>query len=134
MAYVWRGTKDGLDPKFVADLEALLDKLPETWYILQGYRSIEESNALYAAYMAGKGPRAAPGGKSAHNFGLAVDVVLDADSEKPGLQPSWDNHMPAWLALKDRVEAHPRLHSGAAFNDWPHIERRDWQEHKGWNR
>lgn len=42
----------------------------------------------------------APAGMSMHNYGLAVDVVFDADAVKPGWQWSWDNKHP-WRKLAD---------------------------------
>jgi hypothetical protein len=41
-----------------------------------GFRSWAESDALHALWKAGKGGRAAPGGDSSHNFGLAGDEAL----------------------------------------------------------
>lgn len=37
------------------------------------YRSLEDQSALYQKFLSG-GPRAAPPGQSAHNYGLAVDI------------------------------------------------------------
>lgn len=36
----------------------------------------------------------APEGMSWHNYGLAVDIVFDADPVKPGLQASWEAKFP----------------------------------------
>ena len=133
MAVHWRKIElKLLHPQFLQDIERLLGESQYEWYITEGYRSIERSNELYAAYKAGTGPRAAPGGKSAHNFGLAVDVALDSDLRTPGLQPSWDSRMDGWLWLRGAVNAHPRLRGGWWFNDWPHIERYKWELHKNW--
>jgi hypothetical protein len=118
-----------LQPHFRADVEAFLAESPHTWYVTEGFRSIERSDQLYALYKAGKGPRAAPGGKSAHNFGLAIDVALDND-DRPGLQPTWDVRMAGWAWLKARSVPHPRLKNGWSFSDWPHIERYKWQRFK----
>jgi len=122
---VWRANPLGVDRAFREDVEQLLQPSPHTWYILSGARSLTEQAALWAAYQAG-GPRAAPPGQSAHNFGLAVDVVADIEPA-PGLQPSWDIRKPAWIWLAAAVDAHPRLHHGRHFGDWPHIERVNWK-------
>src|SRR6478735_471767 len=43
----------------------------------EGYRDPARSTQLYNAWVAGGkvGPRAAPGGRSAHNYGMAVDFA-----------------------------------------------------------
>ena len=122
----WRCSPASLDQKFLEDVASMLGNSPYSWYVVSGYRSIPEQIELYKKYKAG-GPRAAPPGKSAHNFGLAIDVVLDMDGAKPGLQPSWDTKLPGWLWLKAKCAAHPRLKSGWSFNDWPHIEAYKWR-------
>jgi len=43
--------------------------------ITSGYRSLAKQRKLYAAYKRG-GPLAAAPGRSAHNFGLAVDIAI----------------------------------------------------------
>ena len=78
-----------------------------------------------------RGPKAAPGGKSAHNYGLAIDVALDGDP-KPGLQMLWNTGSAGWRWLKTSTVPHPRLKNGWSFGDWPHIERYKWQRYKGW--
>jgi peptidoglycan LD-endopeptidase CwlK len=127
-------------PEFKEDVERLLGNSPYEWYVTEAFRSLERSDELYAAYKSfldGKGPpapRAAPAGRSAHNFGLAIDVALDSDSARPGLQADWmPNEGDGWYWLRDTVKTHPRLHSGASFNDWPHIERFQWEKFKHWH-
>jgi hypothetical protein len=120
-----------LEPQFKADVEKLLSESPYHWYVTFGYRSNELQKVLYDKYLAG-GPKAAPPGSSAHNYGLAVDVVLDIDAEKPGLQPSWNTKLAGWLWLFAKVKLHPRLKSGVSFGDGGHIERYKWQKHKDW--
>lgn len=124
-------------PSFKEDVERVLTNSEFSWYVTEGYRSIERSNQLYQAYVNGTGPRAAPGGKSAHNYGLAIDVALDSDLHIPGLQPDWtpstdDGKADGWLWLRGVVNAHPRLRGGWWYHDWPHIERYKWQEFKNW--
>lgn len=138
-----------LEPKFLNDLHDLLAPAPYDYYVSCGYRSIEESNRLYDEYVNGvvlgrtadgtiirgvKGPRAAPGGKSPHNYGLAIDVSLDGDKDKPGLQPTWNTKLAGWTWLKTAVFKHPRLHSLWNIGDWPHIERLNWRDYVAWKR
>jgi D-alanyl-D-alanine carboxypeptidase-like protein len=126
-------------PSFKEDVELLLSDSPFEWHVTEGFRSMERSNALYAAYDAfktGRGPpapRAAPGGRSAHNFGLAVDVALSAHLGTPGSSFDWTpNPGDGWYWLRDAVKAHPRLTSGYSYDDWPHIERFKWENFKYW--
>jgi hypothetical protein len=60
---------------------------------------------------------------SPHEFGLAIDVVLDADPTAPKFVPNYNIADPRWLALFTAVWKSPRLHSGRSFNDADHIER-----------
>lgn len=116
----------GLHSGFREVAEAVLQASPHHWYVTHAHRSLAEQGELYRKYLAG-GPRAAPPGRSAHNFGLAIDVVLDADPEKPGLQPTWNTKLAGWIWLKTTLTNHPLLKSGWTFSDWPHIEHRDWK-------
>jgi len=127
MSVVWRANKDLLDPLFADDVEEFLADSPYAWYVLSGYRSNEEQKILWEAYQKG-GPRAAPPGRSAHNHKLAVDVVLDADAAMPGLQPSWNTKLPAWLWLKAASIPHPRIRGGWRFGDWPHLQSTLWKD------
>jgi hypothetical protein len=134
-----------LDPVF---RERVLDVIVPSkygWAIVSGYRSIAEQKVLYTKYQrwlkelrqaeqenrppneglrAGK---AAPPGKSAHNFRKAIDVVLDRDDNKPGLQPTWDITLPGWLWLRTTIGMTKGLKSGWTFRDWPHIEDVSWK-------
>jgi len=127
MAIIWRCDKGLLRPTFSDDVEKLFKGSKYTFYALSGTRSMEEQKVLWEIYQAG-GPKAAPPGKSAHNYGLAVDVVLDV-SDAPGLQPSWDTKLAGWLWLKQACFKHPRLQSGWSFGDWPHIQQYKWRQY-----
>jgi len=120
-----------LEPVFRRDVEALLLGSPYTWLVTSGYRGLAEQAELWRIYRAG-GPKAAPAGKSAHNYGLAIDVVPDGDTGRPGIQPDWSGSSHAWKWLGDAVDAHPRLRHGRHFGDSPHIERLGWTQYKGW--
>lgn len=131
----WRKVdKSLIEPQFVKDIDDLFGPSEWPWAITEGFRSIERSNTLHAAFKAGTGPRAAPGGSSAHNFGLAVDVVFDGDSVKSGFQIDWNTSHRAWQWMVEKIKAHPRLSSGYKYHDWPHIERFQWRKYKNWSK
>jgi hypothetical protein len=151
---VWgRVDKTLLEAEFLRDVCELLDKSPFTYKVTEGYRSLERSNKLYDEYLHGVvlyeadgttpqrnangtvkrgklGAKAAPGGKSAHNFGLAIDVVVIGADGKA----DWTGKTAAWLWLWAKCKAHPRLKSGATFGDGPHIEKHDWKDYVGWRK
>lgn len=128
MSVVWKVSREHLDPTFASDVDKMLAASPFSWLVMSGYRSLEEQTQLWNTHLAG-GPLAAPPGKSAHNFGLAVDVAFDADASKPGFQLIWNTKAAGWLWLKYACWKHPRLHSGASFGDWPHIQSTSWGKH-----
>lgn len=116
-----------LDPAFRQDVEAFLNDSPYTWGVCYAFRSLDLQADLHRKYLAG-GPRAAPPGRSAHNFGLAVDVVLDGDPQKPGIQMDWVTTHAGWLWLKAKSIAHPRLRTGWKYADFGHIEAVGWEK------
>ncbi len=70
--------------KFITESENTFDI---TLRIIQGLRTIEEQDALYAIGRNKPGKRVtnAKGGSSYHNYGLAIDLV-----EMKGGQPNWN--------------------------------------------
>ena len=128
-----------VDANVLDDVENLLNALPDTWWITAGWRDGAVEAAGYAAYKADPdhAPEYTNPGNSAHvgaNFpdgcARAVDVTLVRDGADV-----WDFTDPSWLAMRDAVRAHPRLHPGADFQppskpDWPHIEKLHWQQDK----
>lgn len=110
---------DQLYPPFLErllELKARCRALGSPYLCTFGYRSIVESDALYEIYRHG-GPRAAPGGFSSHNFGLASDECLIL-TETPKRVCSWE--------LKDLQTLGEEavklgLHWGAGYGDSPHI-------------
>ena len=139
MPFVWRDLRERtkLHQPFVEALDELGLTLKSTFYITEGYRTPERSDMLYANYKnwldGGKkgtpAPKAAPAGLSAHNWGLAIDVALDGDDKKSGLQMLWDINSFGWLELKAKVVLNSKLVGGFTFGDTDHIEFKGW---KGW--
>jgi hypothetical protein len=134
MALLWRAADPALlNQTFRLAVEALLHQSPYLWVIDRGYASLDAQNVLYQRYVAfreGRGPfagKAAPPGRSAHNFGLAVDVILDTDVIRPGVQPSWNTDLPAWRWLRTACQTNRVVENGWWFGDWPHLQRRDWK-------
>jgi peptidoglycan LD-endopeptidase CwlK len=123
-----------LDLEFYTDVFHLLDKLPDLWVVTEGYRTMERSNILYIDYKLHGGVKAAPGGLSPHNYGLAIDVSLDGDPVKKGVQVVWNIKDKRWLRLANAVWKHPRLRSGKWFDDWPHIEKLKWKDYVAWGK
>lgn len=120
-------TRVNLDLLYPAFLERVMVLLAncnargKRYVITEGHRTYARSNDLARAYEAG-GPRAAAGGKSNHNFGLAIDVVLDVDVDKPGVQLSknpWGSG--DYVVLTEEAKK-LGLKCGADYKDWPHIE------------
>lgn len=104
--------------------------------IVQGLRTIEEQNALYAQGRTTPGKKVtnAKGGSSYHNYGLAVDFALLYDKDKNGTFEalSWDtaadmdkNGVIDWQAV---VNSFIKLGyewggSWRTFKDLPHIQK-----------
>jgi len=115
-ALVKRINCDYLNPDF---LERLLNLLASASYEYRnyvcyfGYRSYKEQRMLYQAHQFG-GPRAAPPGLSAHNYGFAVDVFY----QTAGGKASWDEAF--YMPLKELCADH-KLAWGGDFKDWGHI-------------
>jgi hypothetical protein len=160
MPLVWRSVDPAkLHPAFRAAVEAacatVAARLVATW----GLRTDDEQNATV-----GKGrtvgelramglseadakrfakpsePRVsnAKAGQSAHNWGCAIDVVVDANPLTEKVEADWTptrdtdaatagDQPDGWYQLRAAIAADPRLKSGAEWNDWPHIEWRDWR-------
>jgi hypothetical protein len=129
----WKADVDrNLEPRFLRDIEQLLGvSSPFEWKVTFGRRSMEDQDELYQIFRAG-GPRAAPAGRSPHNYGLAIDVVLDGVAG-PGESLTWDTKRAGWVWLFGALEHHPRLHSGVSFGDGGHIEKATWIDYKEWN-
>lgn len=79
-------------------------------------RTVEESDILHQIYLAG-GPRAAAGGQSSHNFGLASDEALIV-KPAPGRVVRWGS---ADFDVLGEEAALLGLHWGVSYGDKPHI-------------
>lgn len=89
-----------LHPKVRNEVVALIDKAEAGFpnnmciRIVQGLRTIDEQNALYAQGRTKPGKKVtnAPGGKSYHNYGLAIDFAILKDKDGNGTYEtlSWD--------------------------------------------
>jgi hypothetical protein len=82
-----------LNPEMLDALGAALDAARKAGFkpmIGEAYRSPERSDSLYQAYINGKGGRAAPAWGSAHNYGVAVDILLVNSDGK--IIPNNNNH------------------------------------------
>jgi len=104
-----------------------------------GFRTCEESDQLYAKFLAG-GPRAAPGGKSSHNFGLASDECLIIETKPKRIVRWGDRDFDIFAGEAGAVG----LHWGVAYKDKPHFSwpgfvsadelaplRKIWRENEG---
>ena len=93
-----------LDPRFRPYVEELLHIARR--YRLQprvtsSYRSIATQRRLYRAYLEGRHPLpVAPPGRSAHNYGLAVDFV---SRDNAGLGHLWRSWGGVWGGDSDPV-------------------------------
>lgn len=118
----FRGDLDLVYPPFLERMlhvVARCNARGKVYYATELHRSYSRSFQLSQAWLNKTGPRAAPGGKSGHNFGLAADFALDIDPVKPGLQPSWKEE-DFGVLIEEATRA--SLKCGAAYGDFPHIE------------
>lgn len=136
MTLIWRDADpDDLQADFRMAVQSLFSATDHVFVVTRGHASLAAQAVLYnkwVAFRQGKGPpagKAAPPGKSAHNYGLAIDVALDADPNKPGLQPTWNTKASGWVWLKSECIGHPFLDNGWWFGDWPHVQWRNWKRH-----
>lgn len=106
---------DGLHPHFRPWIDWLLyfaDEQGVTVEVISGYRTIEDQKRAAAQARAAGRPAAAPG-RSAHNFGLAVDLAAGGHSSSA--EHKWLQEV--WKAM------------GGYFypKDAPHFEHPDWK-------
>jgi len=115
-----------LYPPFRARLKMMLLLLSASGHrfvVTEGFRTYTRQNELFNQGRVDNQPRVtdARPGQSPHNFGLAVDVCLDADASRPGLQPNWENE--AYEPLREACASFSLLWGGTwSKPDRPHIQ------------
>jgi peptidoglycan L-alanyl-D-glutamate endopeptidase CwlK len=121
---------DLLYPPFLVKVQAVLDELLAagvSYWVVEGFRTYDRSRELFAQGRTAPGPivtRAGPG-MSAHNFGLAVDLVRDGYVDRAGLQP--DYRPSSYDALGPVVAKHGLVWGGTwQFKDLPHVQWPDF--------
>jgi len=139
-----------LHPAVSQEVKELIEKaeagFPATMAIriVQGLRTIQEQNDLYAQGRTkpGKIVTNAKGGSSFHNFGLAIDFAILTDTDGNGSYNdlSWDikrdndkDGVADWLEVVRVFEAAGWSWGGkwATIKDYPHLQKTfgfTWQE------
>lgn len=130
-----------LHPKIRQEIITLIDKaearLPGVAIrIVQGLRSFEEQDKLYAQGRSTPGPRVtnSKGGQSYHNYGLAIDFSLLYDKEGNGSYEtlSWDtlkdfdkDGESDWMEVVEIFEQSGFVWGGrfTSLKDNPHLEK-----------
>lgn len=112
--------------------------------IIQGLRTIDEQNALYAQGRTKPGDIVtnAKGGSSYHNYGLAIDfaILIDKDGNGTYDELSWDikkdndkDGIADWLEVVKIFEAAGWEWGGrwSSLKDYPHVQKtfgHKWQD------
>lgn len=124
-----------LHPKFrpvaIAAWSEAMDAMPANVQIIvvQGLRSMEESDALYAKGRTAPGSIVtnAPGGSSYHNYGLAFDFAMVTNGK--------DDYVVGqnWMTVVKIMESHGMTWGGnfPSIQDDPHFENRygyNWRD------
>lgn len=121
---------DLLFPPFFVRLQALLDEAmlrQKAYWVIEGHRSYDRSDELYAQGRSKPGPivTQAKRGESAHNFGIAADLVLDGYMDRAGLQP--DYRPASYDLLGELCPKHGLVWGGTwKFKDRPHVQMPDF--------
>lgn len=115
-----------LYPPFLERLQAVLDDALSQgagYWVVSGFRGYSQQEELYAQGRTAKGPIVtnARGGQSAHNFGIAADLVRDGYLERVGLQP--DYRPESYNLLGPLAGKHGLAWGGNwRFKDLPHVQ------------
>lgn len=139
-----------LHPRIRTEVKELIEKAEMQFppkiaiRIVQGYRSIQEQNDLYAIGRTKQGKKVtnAKGGSSFHNYGLAIDFALLYDKDGNGTWEtlSWDqvkdldgDKIPDWKEVVKIFEAAGYEWGGrwATIVDAPHLQKTfgfKWQD------
>ena len=117
---------DGVHPDLRLTLEAIQEVMREEGFdlrLMEGFRSDARQAALLAT---GGGVTQVGAGRSCHNHGFAVDMVIHVRN-----RPSWDlthSHVRDGYARLGELATSAGLRWGGAwtdFQDMPHVEMRD---------
>lgn len=131
-----------LHPAVRDEVIALIDKVEQGFApnvavrIVQGLRTIQEQNILYAKGRTadGKIVTNAKGGSSYHNYGLAIDfaILIDKDGNGTYDELSWDikkdndkDGVADWLEVVKVFEAAGWEWGGrwSSIKDYPHVQK-----------
>jgi len=119
-------------PPFLEKAEILIDncyKAGSEYWIISGYRSVDEQNKLYAQGRNAIGKVIDPklvvtnarGGSSFHQYGVALDACSDKDMTRAGLQPDWNEASYKVLAEEaKKLGLEPGFYW--KFKDSPHFQ------------
>lgn len=118
----------------VTEFERRLKAAGFPFYLYMGLRDWQTQDELYAQGRTkpGKIVTNARGGDSLHNYGLAVDFVADGQTEKPGMQWSWDTSIDSdadghsdWMQIGEIGEECGLEWGGRwlRFPDLPHFQK-----------
>lgn len=103
--------------------------------IASGARTLQEQQHDYQLYRAGKGGRAAPPGRSAHNYGLAIDCLVAPPNGYRGDAWGWANSAAGRKAyqLLHKIARHYGLEdiAAAAPDDPFHLQAPNWRKLAG---
>ena len=133
---------DGIHPKLRQELHQIYNEICVAFSnkqvgcrFVQVYRTFAEQDALYAQGRTKPGPKVteAPGGKSYHNYGLAIDFCLLYDKNNDGKIQSdeivWDrqtdlnkDHVIDWIEVVNIFTKYG-WKWGATWKDYPHFEK-----------
>ncbi|HZU32599.1 MAG TPA: M15 family metallopeptidase [Candidatus Angelobacter sp.] len=110
----------------VRSMAAALEKQGVEIRVVQALRTCEEQDALFAQGRTapGKVVTNCCGGKSYHNFGLAVDLVPSINGVDQTYVPDWNREHPTWQKMI-AAGAAEGLNAGATwrtFPDYPHFQ------------
>jgi peptidoglycan L-alanyl-D-glutamate endopeptidase CwlK len=139
-----------LHPKVRDEVMNIIDKIEAGWpatiavRIVQGLRTIEEQNDLYAQGRTKPGPVVtnAKGGSSFHNYGLAIDfaILYDKDGNGSFETLSWDmakdgdnDGKKDWMEVVEAFKAAGWEWGGEwhSIKDYPHFQKtfgHTWQQ------
>lgn len=124
-----------LHPKVSIEVAQTIGEIEAMWppkvaiRIVQGLRTIEEQNEIYAQGRTkpGKVVTNAKGGSSFHNYGIAFDFALLFDIDGNGKYEtlSWDETNPYWKQVVKAFEGKGWFWGGnfSTIHDAPHLEK-----------